>query len=189
MARKPKTETALVQRQVVDGELLDSSAEKDAMADALETLATQNIQLVKLLTMNYETIVQEKLQLAGIVNESLKQQVELTKMQQEALDKKHDRKIKQEREKAHAEFMREVAGDVKILLPLILNKFAKGKAIPEGELSLLRPFIEKFSDEELAFHMKHMSQSQEAAFLDMLKAIPDHGVPKPPDPKKPNGAH
>ncbi len=188
MARPKKAEQGLVARPVYTGEFDDGESKENALASTVESLALQNIALIKLLTNNYETIVQEKQMLANVVNESLKQQIELTREHQLALDKRAERKLKQAREAAHDELMREIAGDVKILLPLVLNKFTKGKAISEGEISLLRPFIEKFSEDELRFHMNHMSKAQQAAFVDMLNAIPDKNE-KPPTPEKPNGAH
>jgi len=191
MARKPKNvETGLVARRVVDAEFDDVDAGKSAMADALESLATQNIQLVKLLTMNYEAVVQEKQAMASIVNESLKQQVELTKVQQELLDKKADRKVKHDREKAQAEFLQQIAGDARALLPVLVNKFGRAPVLSRSEAATLRPFVESMTEDQLARHMSIMTPAQQAAFVAILQAIPDEprGEMKKP-PEGSNGAH
>jgi hypothetical protein len=191
MARKPKNvETGLVARRVVDAEFDEAGMGKDAMADALETLATQNIQLVKLLTVNYEAMIAEKAALAGVVNESLKQQVELTKAQQELLDKKAERKVKHDREKAQAEFLQQVANDARALLPVLVNKFGKAPVLSRSEAATLRPFIESMTEDQLAKHMSLMTPAQQAAFVQILQSIPDEprGEMKKPDGGS-NGAH
>jgi hypothetical protein len=191
VARKPKNvETGLVARKVVDAEFDEMDAGKSAMADALETLATQNIQLVKLLTVNYEAMIEEKKALAGVVNESLKQQVELTKAQQELLDKKAERKVKHDREKAQAEFLQQVAGDARALLPVLVNKFGKAPMLSQSEAATIRPFIESMSQDQIAKHMSLMTPAQQAVFIQILQAIPDEprGEMKKPDGGS-NGAH
>jgi hypothetical protein len=190
MARRPKAETGLVARKVVDAEFDDAGMGKDAMADALETLATQNIQLVKLLTTNYEAMIEEKKALAGVVNESLKQQVELTKVQQELLDKKADRKVKHDRERAQAEFLQQVANDARALLPVLVNKFGRAPVLSRSEAATLRPFIESMTEDQLAKHMSLMTPAQQAAFVQILQSIPDEprGEMKKPDGGS-NGAH
>lgn len=181
MARRRKeVETGLVARKVVDAEWAEADLGKDdALANAFASAAKQNIELVEHTTELVKTMMLERKVMADIVSESLKQQVEMTKLQQELLDKKADRRIKLERERAQSEFLQEIANDARALLPVLINKLGKAPMLSAEEAASVRPFIESMTEDQLAKHMSIMTKPQQVAFVAILQAIPDKKEAKP----------
>ncbi len=193
MTRRAKTgakeETALVPTRVVRSEFLEESGD-NALAHTVDALAAQNTELMRLMTSSYKDMVLERKIMADVVNDSLKQQIELTKAQQELLDKKEDRKLKREKERANQELMQELAGSLKALLPVIASKFAKAPILTEKETVVLRSFVTSLRQNQLEQILCVFDPAQRSAFLSMLQALPDEpgGPMKPPEGTN-NGTH
>jgi hypothetical protein len=193
MARRAKPgakeETALVPTKVVRSEFIEGD-ESNALSNTVESLAQQNTELMRLMSETYKHIVLERKIMADTVNDTLKQQIELTKAHQELLDKKEDRKLKRQREQRHDEMIEKGMKEFLALVPVLAAKFSKQPVLARKESVMLHGFVSNLSQAELQGIFDTLSPTNRAAMIEMLKAIPDEvDEPLKPPEGGTNGAH
>lgn len=187
MARKAKAETALVQRKVVDAEFVEDSGVPAALADTVQSLTAQNLALNELLVESYKTMLEEKKSVAGIVDNCLARQIELTEQREKLLDKRQERKLRQDKEEAQQELASTAIHEVLALLPVLAAKFSGQPLLDRKEAAMIQPFVSSFSQDQIQKFFGILSQAQQAAFVEILKALPDMPDGQIKDPS--NGAH
>lgn len=131
---KKEGEQALVLRTV------PRATKEDAEVSGIEAIVEHNRMLMTLIekmvgyqTASFADVATERQNMFLIMNEFAKTHLENIKEREVLLDKKQDRKLRLEKERAHLEFMASLGEDLKALAPHIAEKFLGKKALTEPE--------------------------------------------------------
>ena len=165
-----QTEQALVLRQV--------PKDKDEVESmGVWAIVQHNAQLMALLekliehqTSSFADAATERQNMFLIMNEFAKTHIENIKEREVLLDKKQERKLKLEKERAHMNLMAGILGEAKVLLPHIANKLAGRKPLNSDEKNELRNFISELTTEELIALEQAIPPGKRAVLNALIKA-------------------
>ncbi len=70
-----------------------------------------------------------------------------------------------------------------------MNRLGKNPTVSAPEAALLRPFIEELTPKQIEGLLSQLTQSQQLAFIEILKNLPDEPDGKIKKEPAPNGTH
>lgn len=167
-----------------DADYTDIKQPEVAVVKFMGRLMTGYETMARMVTASNETLRQELHSLRAHERTIEERRMAALEAEEDAKTQRHERELAAERAKRRLILEADIMGDVKALLPVVVNKFAGKALLAESDKQTLKAFYESLSEEESMRIMGALAPAKQAALMAMFKDVGESGDEEPKDDKK-----